>query len=104
MVLLKSSKDNGIAYVDTMNLDGETNLKEKNAPKKLQEIPEEEVVNFDGEMVCDSPNEFLDKWDGNISSPQLEKIINVTTKQLLLRGCKLKNTDYIYGFTVYTGN
>lgn len=29
MVLLKSSKETGIAYVDTMNLDGETNLKER---------------------------------------------------------------------------
>lgn len=35
MILLKSSKENGIAYVDTMNLDGETNLKERNAPKEL---------------------------------------------------------------------
>lgn len=35
MVLLKSSKDSGIAYVDTMNLDGETNLKERAAPKEL---------------------------------------------------------------------
>lgn len=33
LLLLKSSKDNGIAYVDTMNLDGETNLKERIAPK-----------------------------------------------------------------------
>jgi len=35
MLLLKSSKENGLAYVDTMNLDGETNLKEKNAPTDL---------------------------------------------------------------------
>lgn len=69
MVLLKSAKENGIAYVDTMNLDGETNLKERVAPKELQAISEADILNFDGEMVCDNPNEFLDKWDGNISSP-----------------------------------
>jgi magnesium-transporting ATPase (P-type) len=22
----------------------------------------------------------------------------------MLRGCKLKNTDFIYGFVIYTGN
>jgi magnesium-transporting ATPase (P-type) len=29
LVFLKSSSTNGVAYVDTMNLDGETNLKER---------------------------------------------------------------------------
>ena len=31
IVILGSSNENGVVYVDTMNLDGETNLKEKNA-------------------------------------------------------------------------
>ena len=29
MVILTSTEDNGVAYVNTMNLDGETNLKIK---------------------------------------------------------------------------
>lgn len=32
ILMIKSSADNGLVYVDTMNLDGETNLKEKVAP------------------------------------------------------------------------
>jgi len=32
---MKSDKPSGIVFVDTMNLDGETNLKEKTAPKEL---------------------------------------------------------------------
>jgi phospholipid-translocating ATPase len=35
IILLKSSKENGMAYVDTMNLDGETNLKERSSPKEF---------------------------------------------------------------------
>ena len=35
LVILKSSKEGGICYVDTMNLDGETNLKERIAPTEL---------------------------------------------------------------------
>lgn len=31
MAILYSSNSTGVVYVDTMNLDGETNLKEKNA-------------------------------------------------------------------------
>lgn len=31
LVMLSTSEDNGSAYINTMNLDGETNLKEKMA-------------------------------------------------------------------------
>lgn len=31
MLILKSSKDNGVAYVDTLNLDGESSLKQRQA-------------------------------------------------------------------------
>jgi magnesium-transporting ATPase (P-type) len=57
-------------------------------------------------MTCDSPNEYLDKWDGNITyfTPGKDKVtINVSPKQLLLRGCKLKNTEFCIGFAVYMG-
>ena len=68
MLLLKSSKDNGIAYVDTLNLDGESNLKEKLAVPKIQELSDENVIDFDGIVTCDMPNDNLEKWDANISS------------------------------------
>lgn len=35
LLFMKSSKENGLAFVDTMNLDGETNLKERTAPREL---------------------------------------------------------------------
>ena len=35
MFILKSSRDSGAAYVDTLNLDGESNLKEKLSVPKL---------------------------------------------------------------------
>jgi magnesium-transporting ATPase (P-type) len=60
---------------------------------------------MNGELICDSPNEYLEKWDGNmqVENDNMNGIINLGTKQLLLKGCKLKNTDYILGFVVYTG-
>ena len=80
MFLLKSSRDNGIAYVDTMNLDGETNMKEKLAMPQIQELSDNNVINFDGEIICDIPNENLEKWDANISSLQLPETITVGVK------------------------
>lgn len=103
MFLLKSSRDNGIAYVDTMNLDGETNMKEKLAMPQIQELSDNNVINFDGEIICDIPNENLEKWDANISSLQLPETITVGVKQLMLRGTILRNTEWIYGIPVYVG-
>ena len=37
MILLNTSDEKGIAYVETKNLDGETNLKLKQTDKKLQD-------------------------------------------------------------------
>jgi P-type E1-E2 ATPase len=35
IILVKSSNPNGIAYIETKNLDGETNLKHKNCLKEI---------------------------------------------------------------------
>ena len=35
MVVIKSTEDEGVCYVETKNLDGETNLKNKGVPKRL---------------------------------------------------------------------
>jgi magnesium-transporting ATPase (P-type) len=46
LVLINSSFPNGICYVETKNLDGETNLKHKkaNAECVLKSMTEEEVM------------------------------------------------------------
>ena len=80
MFILKTARDAGNAYVDTINLDGESNLKEKFALPKIQELSDEQVLDFDGEIHCDLPNENLEKWDANIQSPQLEEILTVNIK------------------------
>ena len=36
MLVVKSTEDEGVCYVETKNLDGETNLKHKNVPKQIQ--------------------------------------------------------------------
>lgn len=63
LLLLTAPKE--IVYVDTMNLDGETNLKEKYLFDKT--IEPSSLSNFSGHIICDMPNENLDEWDGNVS-------------------------------------
>ena len=88
-----------------MQLDGETNLKEKNAPIELNQLTDEQIEKLNGSITCDSPNEFMDKWDGNITAiiNSREQTLNSTVKGLMLRGCILKNTEYCYGIVINTG-
>ena len=37
------------------------------APKELNKLEEAKVLPITGDMVCDSPNEYLDRFDGNIT-------------------------------------
>jgi phospholipid-transporting ATPase len=55
MVIIHSSDPKGVCYVETKGLDGETNLKLKTAPKKLNErfqLPYE-LSQIDGEIICE---------------------------------------------------
>lgn len=66
VLLLYSSNVSGLIFVDTMALDGETNLKEKMA---ICETFDEKVIGqIKGEMTVDSPNELLDYWEGFVQS------------------------------------
>ena len=42
LVLLASNDNEGTSYIDTCNLDGETNLKERFAPKQTQQFREDQ--------------------------------------------------------------
>ena len=84
-----------------MNLDGETNLKER--IRAVDQITEEKLKEFKGEISCDEPNASLEIWDGNIISKQISRTTNCNIKNLLLRGCTLKNTEYCYGIVLYVG-
>lgn len=57
--MIKSSGSKGICYVETKNLDGETNLKHKVAPKELQTLIEARGIQkgFKGRITCEEPND-----------------------------------------------
>ena len=85
-----------------MNLDGETNLKDRELA--ISTIDTKILKNFKGGILCDPPDSSLDKWEGKISSPFIDREQPCNIKNLLLRGVTLKNTDYAYGVVIYVGN
>ena len=71
MVVVKSTEDEGVCYVETKNLDGETNLKNKVVPKDLWHTfdhPREGIAHFDAQLNIDGPNNLIYKFDGRIEA------------------------------------
>ena len=63
--LLLVSAPRDVVFVSTMNLDGETNLKDRELVTK---ISEDKLDSFTGQVTCDVADSSLDHWDGNLSS------------------------------------
>jgi len=103
IVLLTCSNPQGLSFVNTMNLDGETNLKERTANENIKKLSIPELCTLKLDLDCDLPNPSLHSWNCNIKL-QGHDWIPLSLNQLLLRGCVLKNTDYVTGLVIYTGH
>ncbi|PKI85530.1 P-type phospholipid transporter [Malassezia vespertilionis] len=102
LVLLSSSEPEGLAYVETANLDGETNLKIKQAPTQTAQCTSARTAaEIQGSLVCEVPNNSLYTFEGTM---QLSSTFPVGPDQLLLRGAQLRNAPWIYGLAVFTGH
>ncbi|KAL2899610.1 putative phospholipid-transporting ATPase 4 [Bienertia sinuspersici] len=103
LLLLSSSYEDGICYVETMNLDGETNLKVKRALEVTLSLDDDtSFKDFKGMMRCEDPNPNLYTFIGNLEYQR--EIFPIDPSQILLRDSKLRNTGYVYGVVIFTGH
>ncbi|KAK4842614.1 hypothetical protein QYF36_024787 [Acer negundo] len=103
ILLLSSSYEDAICYVETMNLDGETNLKLKQALEVTSFLNEDSNIrDFKAIIKCEDPNANLYSFVGTMEYEDQQHAL--TPQQLLLRDSKLRNTDYIYGAIIFTGH
>eukprot|EP00026_Physarum_polycephalum_P000910 Phypoly_transcript_00911.p2 GENE.Phypoly_transcript_00911~~Phypoly_transcript_00911.p2 ORF type:complete len:506 (+),score=96.68 Phypoly_transcript_00911:78-1595(+) len=102
LLILNSSETQGLCYIETANLDGETNLKLYQAlPETTHLETPADLAALDAFITAEPPNTRLYSFTGTITINNEE--LSLSAKQLLLRGCMLKNTDWIYGVVVYCG-
>ncbi|KAK1282730.1 putative phospholipid-transporting ATPase 5 [Acorus calamus] len=102
LLLLSSSYEDGICYVETMNLDGETNLKVKRSLEVT--LPLDNVMAFKDFMAtirCEDPNPNLYTFVGNFEYEQ--QVYALDPNHILLRDSKLRNTTHVYGVVIFTG-
>ncbi|KAG0549561.1 hypothetical protein BDA96_01G266000 [Sorghum bicolor] len=103
LLFLSSTNPDGVCYIETANLDGETNLKIRKALEKTWDyVLPEKASEFKGEVQCEQPNNSLYTFTGNLIMDK--QTIPLSPNQLLLRGCSLRNTEYIVGVVIFTGH
>ncbi|XP_066504917.1 probable phospholipid-transporting ATPase IA isoform X2 [Hoplias malabaricus] len=103
-ILLSSSEPQGMCYIETSNLDGETNLKIRQGLQITSEIKDiESLTRLSGRMECESPNRHLYEFVGNIRLDG-HSTVPLGPDQILLRGAQLRNTQWVHGIVVYTGH
>lgn len=103
LLLLSSSEPNGLCFIETAELDGETNLKCKQCLMETAEMGQnhEYLWQFNGEIVCEPPNNLLNKFEGTLMWQN--KQYSLDNEKVLLRGCVLRNTQWCYGVVVFAG-
>ncbi|KAI8632796.1 phospholipid-translocating P-type ATPase domain-containing protein [Xylariaceae sp. FL1651] len=112
VIVLATSDNDGACYVETKNLDGETNLKVRQAlrcGRTLKHARDCERAQF--LIESEPPQANLYKYNGAIKWQQDFPGIGskdmsepITIDNLLLRGCNLRNTDWVLGIVVFTGH
>lgn len=118
IILLATSDPDGACYVETKNLDGETNLKVRSAlrcGRNLKHARDCERAQF---MIdSEPPQANLYKYNGAIKwkqtvqwepdgEPGVSRDMSepISIDNMLLRGCNLRNTDWALGVVVFTGH
>lgn len=103
ILLLSSSNPNSLCYVETAELDGETNLKFKLGLRVTDERLQEErqLAQFDALIECEEPNNRLDKFVGTMLWQRERYPLDLDN--MLLRGCKIRNTEECHGLVIFAG-
>ncbi|XP_065774599.1 phospholipid-transporting ATPase IK isoform X7 [Muntiacus reevesi] len=103
LVLLASTEPSSLCYVETADIDGETNLKFRQAPMithhELTSI--RKIASFQGKVVCEEPNSRMHHFVGCLEWKGKKYPLDIGN--ILLRGCKVRNTDTCYGLVIYAG-
>ncbi|KAF4436512.1 phospholipid-translocating ATPase [Fusarium austroafricanum] len=103
IVLLHATGPNGIAYIDTMALDGETNLKSKQACPLLAERCNtlEGLRATHATVISENPNLDLYSYDGRVTVDG--ETLPLSMNNVVYRGSTLRNTAEALGVIVNTG-
>ncbi|KZT35488.1 phospholipid-translocating P-type ATPase [Sistotremastrum suecicum HHB10207 ss-3] len=108
LIICATSEDENVCFVETKNLDGETNLKSRNAVASLtalrtpQACADKNIAAF--RVEAEKPDENMFRLNAKIvpNDPHLQPS-PVDLQTTLLRGMILRNTKWVIGVALFTG-
>ncbi|KAG0491090.1 hypothetical protein HPP92_007953 [Vanilla planifolia] len=107
LVLIGTSDPQGICFLETAALDGETDLKTRMIPSACSGLESEQLHRIKGVIECPNPDKDIRRFDANMRlfPPFLDNdICPLNINNTLLQSCYLRNTEWACGVAVYTGN
>ena len=99
LLLVHTSSPDGICFVETANLDGETNLKQRTL---FYERTETFDVSKFSSITCEPPNNRIYEFNGSTNLNNRDYSLDYN--HMLLRGCILRHTPSIIGIVLYAGH
>lgn len=129
IVLLATSGEEHVCYIETSSIDGETNLKLRRAvgymPPGAPASPDDVLAQLEEDcptILCDLPNMKVESFTGTLNIPHAsaaaaagsrrsshprresyDRVVPIDNDNVLLRGAVLRNTEWAVGVAVYTG-
>jgi phospholipid-translocating ATPase len=104
ILICATSEDDNVAFVETKNLDGETNLKSRNAVPALTHLRNAKAcasANNTFQVECDRPEALMHKLTATVVINDERFPVDLQTT--MLRGTVLRNTRWVIGIVMYTG-
>lgn len=118
-ILLATNRPDGRCYIETANLDGETNLKIRSVAKPTKHFltADDILEKYKLHVECDAPNKDLFYFDGVLKvtnihaqteegSTEESNLVDDTSlsmDNLILRGSESRNSEWTIAFVIYTG-
>ncbi|WRT65198.1 uncharacterized protein IL334_002141 [Kwoniella shivajii] len=111
IVICATSEEEDVAYIETKNLDGETNLKSRNGVPGLSHLDSAQAcAQAHLRIDLDAPEVNMFRLNGaavvleEVDEDGNHPIHPITLETTLLRGCVLKNTAWVIGIVIFTGS
>ena len=107
VLICATSEDEDVAFVETKNLDGETNLKSRHATPALTYMRDAAACADTSQgafqVECDRPEPHMHKLNAAVVMHGGEARAPVDLQMTMLRGTVLRNTAWVIGVVMYTG-
>ncbi|KAJ3194435.1 hypothetical protein HK101_002704 [Irineochytrium annulatum] len=112
IAIISTSEQDCACYVETKNLDGETNLKIRRGITDLSNVRSpEDCVRLRCHFDSEPPNANLYNYNGLLTVHDQEddtfddgRKVPLSINGVLLRGCVLRNTKWLIGVVLFTGS